>query len=231
MFSGEEPKPRAEASYEEWVYDVTCSRKDKYPEHVMSHAIRKSLRGQAKRVLLPMGVNVTVDEMLCKLKAVFGNVAAGESVLQEFYTTAQKQGESVAAWGLRLEEIVQRAIDKGHVRKEDRNEMLRSKFWRSLRNEKLKMATRIHYENVKPFEELQRAVRAEECDMKLTAGVQHQPMRTNQQEESKLDRMMAKITALEKQMEEMNRRQKKRTPGETDRNRDKKNRQRRKIRA
>ena len=50
---------------------------------MIAQAIRKSLSGQAKRVLLPLGTASTVNEMLEKLEGVFGNVATGMSVLEE----------------------------------------------------------------------------------------------------------------------------------------------------
>ena len=55
------------------------------------------------------------------------------SVLEEFYSTTQKQGESVNTWSLRLEELIQRAIDKGQTRPEEKNSLLKEKFWRCLR--------------------------------------------------------------------------------------------------
>lgn len=219
VYSGEEPKPKTEATYDEWKYEVNCSRQcTSSSEQLMSHAIRKSLRGQAKRVLLPMGITATVDEILEKLEGVFGNVAAGESMLQEFYSTVQKSNESVVTWGLRLEEILQRAMDKGHVLEESRNGMLRTKFWKSLKSERLKTATRTKYENNDSFEELQRAVRAEEYEMKLQS-VQHQPTRSDVHEDSNWEQVMKRITALEKQMQERDK--KKNHWGKTDKQKEK----------
>lgn len=121
MFSGEEQKAKSEATFEEWKYEVNCIQKEGlHTEQGIAQAIRKSLRGQAKRVLLPMGTSANVQEIINKLEGVFGNVATGESVLQEFYTAAQKQAESVATWGLRLEELLQKAVVKGHVRSEEK---------------------------------------------------------------------------------------------------------------
>ena len=129
VFSGEEPRPKRESSFEEWTYEVRCLRKDKmYSEATIGQAIRKSLKGQAKKVLLPMGSDATVDQIIQRLEGVFGNVATPMSILQEFYSVYQKQGETVASWGLRLEEILQRAIDKGQVRLADRDVLLRDKF-------------------------------------------------------------------------------------------------------
>ncbi len=151
-----------------------------------------------------MGTKATSDEMIRKLEGVFGNVTAGESVLHEFYTTSQRQEESVAAWGLPLEEILQKAVDKGHVPEENRNEMLRTKFWKSLRSEKLKLSTRIYYETIPQFEELRKKIRAEGYEMQTTLGVRHRPIQATSQED-KFDQMMKKITSLEQQIQQLSR--------------------------
>ena len=210
VFSGEDPKSKTEASYEEWKYEVTCVQKDDmYTKEAIGQAIRKSLRGQAKRVLLPLGTEASNEEMLNRLEGVFGNVATGESVLQEFYTAAQKQDETVTAWGLRLEEMLQKAVMKGHIRKEETDSMLRNKFWKYLRNERLKNATRTKFETLKNFEDLRKAVRAEEHEMKVSSGVQHQPMRSEEQkkfenkDDDKLNMLLAKLNTLEQQMKQI----------------------------
>ena len=80
VFSGEEPKN--EATFEEWHCEVNCTRSDHiYPDQAIAQAIRRSLKGQAKKVLLPMGTLSTVQEIIERLKGVFGNVVAGESVM------------------------------------------------------------------------------------------------------------------------------------------------------
>ena len=210
LFSGEDPKPKGEATFEEWKYEVCCALKDEvYKDYAIAQAIRKSLKAQAKRVLLPMGTTATVQEILDRLEGVFGNVATGESVLQEFYTATQKADESVTAWGLRLEEILQKAIIKGHVKVEDKNDMLRNNFWKHLRSDKLKNATRVHFESISNFELLRRAVRAEEYEIKVNTGIQHQPTRTEvkceekDKEDSKMDALINRLASLEKEMKEI----------------------------
>ena len=180
-FSGEDPKPKKEASFEEWKYEVNCARGDpQNTESSIAQAIRKSLSGQAKRVILPLGISSTVEEMMVKLEGVFGNVATGMSVLEEFYSTTQKQGESVNTWSLRLEELIQRAIDKGQTRPEEKNSLLKEKFWRCLRSERLKNATQIYYHTLDTFEDLRTKVRVEETAMEVKRGIQHQPVNTLQ---------------------------------------------------
>ena len=209
-FSGEDPKPKKEASFEEWKYEVNCARRDpQYTESMIAQAIRKSLSGQAKRVLLPLGTASTVNEMLEKLEGVFGNVATGMSVLEEFYSASQKQGETVNAWSLRLEEILQRAIDKGHTRIEEKDHLLKEKFWRCLRSERLKNATQIYYHTMDSFELLRRKVRAEEYEMEVKRGIQHQPVNTLQHgqgfkaEETEDMGVIDRLAALEQDLKQL----------------------------
>ena len=216
-FSGEDPKPKSEASFEEWRYEVNCTRDSgDYSESMVAQAIRKSLRSPAKKVLLPLGTAASVDTMMDKLEGVFGNVAKGQSVLKEFYTAAQLETETVTAWGLRLEEILQKAIEKGYVRKEQRNNMLKEQFWTALRSERLKNATRVKYEFTEDFELLRRAVRAEEYDMNQFSSLrQHQAGSSQHRrpaeeekltENSKLDQLIEGIQTLTKEVKAGNKR-------------------------
>ena len=209
-FSGEEPKPKNEATYEEWRYEVECIKKDGiYSEQIIAQAVRKSLKGPAKRVLLPLGPSVSIKDMLSRLEGVFGNVATGESILQEFHTASQKADESVTAWGLRIEEILQKAVIKGNVKDSDTNEMLKNIFWKNLRNDRLKNATRAKFESIQSFELLRRAVRAEEYDMKMNKNsvqppqIKQEQVQENKQEETSLiKQLLSRISELEKQMKD-----------------------------
>ena len=202
-FSGEDPKPKSESSFEEWKYEVDCIREDKvYSPTIIAQAIRKSLRGQAKRVIVPLGVLASLDDIMDRLENVFGNVASGHSILKEFYTATQTETETSSAWGSRLEEIYQRAIDKGKAREEDKNSALIEQFWESLRSERLKNATRVKYESAENFEYLRRAVRAEEDKMKRATNVAQQQfksqVKSGDSSDDKLDLVLRRLEALEK---------------------------------
>lgn len=221
-FSGSEPKPKHESSFEDFKLEVeSLIAAEIYSNIDIAQAIRKALKGQAKKVLLTMGPSAKPQDMVKRIESVFGNVASGEAVLQEFYTAQQGVDESVADWGLRLEEILQKAIDKGHVKEDSKNEMLRSKFWRSLYDQALKNATKIYHETIKSFEELRRKVRAEEYEMKTgTAAAsrnkdmrqkedkqfkaRHQPIITESDEQVNiLKNLMEKLTVMEKDIQQM----------------------------
>ena len=202
-FSGDDPKPKTEASFEEWKYEVECIRKEKeHSDVAITQAVRKSLRGQAKRVILPLGTSANIACLMERLENVFGNVASGQAILKEFYTATQKENESITSWGLRLEEIYQRAIEKGKAREEERDNTLKEQFWKSLRSERLKNATRVKFETIESFELLRRAVRAEENEMKVATNLQQQQLKQQKKEEEpkedKLDMIIKRIEALEK---------------------------------
>ena len=119
-----------------------------YTESQIGLAIRKSVRYQAKRAIMPLGVTATVEEIMNKLQPVFGNLATRGSIMKEFYTASQKQDESVPAWGLSLEEILQKATKKRQIKAEEKNDLLTDTFWRSLCSERLKNAMRVHFESI-----------------------------------------------------------------------------------
>ena len=220
-FSGSEPKPKHESSFEDFKLEVESLIAKIYSNIDIAQAIRKALRGQAKKVLLTMGPSAKPQDMVKRIESVFGNVASGEAVLQEFYTAQQDVAESVADWGLRLEEILQKAIDKGHVKEDSKNEMLRSKFWRSLHDQDLKNATKIYHETITTFEELRRKVRAEEYERKTEIAAasrqkdikqkeekqfkaRHQPILTDTDDQMKiLKNLMEKMTAMEKDIQQV----------------------------
>ena len=67
VFSGEEPKPKTEATFEKWKFEVNCTRKaGNYSETMVAQAIRKSLRNPAKKALYSMDLAASVDAIMGK---------------------------------------------------------------------------------------------------------------------------------------------------------------------
>ena len=162
-FSGMEPVQKNECSFEDWKLEIQCLiQSAAYPDYIVAQCIRNSLKVPAKRAIVTLGSSVTSQELIEKLQNVFGNVASGESVLTEFYTSSQQPTESVTMWGLRLEEIVQRGIEKGQISEGQKDEMLRTRFWRNLYDKELQNATRVYYDQIKEFDKLRTKVRSEE---------------------------------------------------------------------
>ena len=55
--------------------------------------------------------------------------------------------------------------------------MLKNKFWKALRSDRLKKAKRIAFSSASSFDELRELVRAEEYELKLNTGMQHTNLR------------------------------------------------------
>ena len=97
------------------------------PEHVL-RAIRTSLKGTARSMLVPLGENASIDDILNKLDGFNGNVSSGETLIQSFYSDYQKDSETIVAYGSRFKPTLPRAIRNGHTVLVAKDAMLRSKF-------------------------------------------------------------------------------------------------------
>ena len=219
QFSGVEPTPKNESTFESWRLEIESLRSSNiFPEYMVTQSIRNSLKVPARNTLLTLGPRASSEEILHKLESVFGNVASGQSIMQEFYTAVQQPDENVTMWSLRLEEILQRVAEKSSISAEQKNVMLRERFWRSLHSTELQNATQVYYHQTKDFEELRRKVRAEEYerfthkkalkDVNTVQGkaaqdkkeTQHQPLTLNTDAQKREQELMKKLDILEKQI-------------------------------
>ena len=132
-----------------------------YSAYIVNKAIRNSLRGQTRKVLVTLGAKATSKETKEKLECIFGNVATGESVLQEFYNAVQKDNESITLW----------------------SKMLKNNFWRGLRSTELRNAPRVHFEKDKVgFEILRTKARAAEYELSQDKVVLSQDKNVSQKD-------------------------------------------------
>ena len=217
--SGVEPTPKNESTFKSWRLEIESLRSSNmFPEYMVTQSIRNSLKVPARSTLLTLGPRASSEEILHKLESVFGNVASGQSIMQEFYTAVQQPDENVTMWSLRLEEILQRVAEKSSISAEQKNVMLRERFWRSLHSTELQNATQVYYHQTKDFEELRRKVRAEEYerfthkkalkDVNTVQGktaqdkkeTQHQPLTFNTDAQKREQELMKKLDILEKQI-------------------------------
>lgn len=168
VFSGE-PKGD-QVSFDVWKYDVKCLINEglhKGPE--IYQAARKSLRGEASRIAMRLGSKASIRDLIDKLDGIYGIVEAGENLLAQFYSAFQKPDEDVAAWGCRLEDILEKAVEQEQVQRTAVVEMLHNKFWMGLKQQ-LKDATRHNFENIKDFDKLRVQIRRVEHELMLSSG-------------------------------------------------------------
>lgn len=163
-FSGE---VRDELDFDMWRYDVNCLiRNAVYPEHVILEAIRKSLKGKARRVLLHLGEGASVFDILVELEGIYGSVSSGEKLKEKFYCAHQESNESVADYSIRLEQL----LCKSNINfdRNTKNEMLCNRLWSGLRDRELRNASRYKFESVHDYGVLRRELRQMEQDIQAS---------------------------------------------------------------
>ena len=159
-FSGE-----GASEFEIWKYDVNCLiNEGVYPTHIIREAMRRSLKGVARGVLLHLGESASVIDILTELEGVYGNVRPVEKLKEMFYSESQREGESVADYSLRLERLL--SLVPETLDRYSRNEMLKNRLWSGLRDQELKNVSRYLFEKIVDFNTLRRELRAIEEDLR-----------------------------------------------------------------
>ena len=204
-FSGTVPAAKNETTFEDFKLEVE-SVQNIYAEQIVKQNLRRALKGPAKRKLLHMDSDATVDAILAELEDNFGNVASRDTLLSRFLSAEQDQTESIVDWGLRLEEMLMQVARKSKLLEEEKRAMIRKRFWRGLRCEELKYATRVHFESSIGYVELRNKVREEEFEIQLAKDKdgKHRQGRINQTF-AEQDDSNKLIKDLVKQLENLNR--------------------------
>ncbi len=206
QFSGDGAK--GELTYPQWKYEVKCLILEGQKPAVITHAIRRSLRGTAAEVMRNLGDSPSVDEVLSKFDVTFGNVLSIEQLFQEFYSTKQKDGESIPIWSCRLEDIITQLREQGCIGPDSGKDMVRSKFWSGLRYEEVKAASRHVFDSGTCYEALYKYVRTVHEQFVASHPVQHKgsvkgTVVQQQTDSSGLKELMAKISTVENTVKDL----------------------------
>ncbi|XP_041374662.1 uncharacterized protein LOC121387570 [Gigantopelta aegis] len=199
-FSGDDPPQKGDSSFMEWCFEVRCLMTDPemHPPMVLQ-AVRKSLRGTARSMLIPLGERATVTDIISKLDILFGDVLTNGMIMQEFFNASQKSEESVTAFGCRLETMLQAAINCSDLDRHSKNDLLRHKFWTPLNCEKLKSQTRHKYDTIREYDDLLREIRKVEKELSMTTATNMSNKRVHQQAMPTVG--VDKVCALESQFD------------------------------
>ena len=202
-FSGLENRPKHESSLEEWKAEIrSIVASGAHSARAITQAMRQSLKGPARRIIVTLSPTATISEILQSVEDIYGNMSSKHTVYREFYTAHQWERETVADWGLRLEDIMQLLQTKRNINEGEKQEMLRETFWRGLANKEIKSALRSAFESKESFEILRRKARAEEHELTLPerqkAMVKQQQVHTAAVSDKKHD----VVTANEKKQDE-----------------------------
>ena len=104
FFSGEEQK--GDVSFEVRKFEFNCLIKEYvYPDSIILQAIRKSIRGKSRDILLTLGESASPSVILSKLEGIYGNVSSNEVLLQQFYLELKLENESIADYNVRIENL------------------------------------------------------------------------------------------------------------------------------
>ena len=119
--------------------------------------------------------------------------------------------QSVAEYGMKLESIIQSAVEKGDVSIATKNQMLKLKFWSGLKDPLLKYSSTYKFDTIKDFNQLIQEIRAIELELtnsdKGITIVQHQPISSDSK---KLDDILKKIDRMGKRLDILLKSQKRR---------------------
>ncbi|MCG8044576.1 MAG: hypothetical protein JAY66_02630 [Candidatus Thiodiazotropha taylori] len=211
IFSGSEVPQKGEATYEVWSLEVKCLRNiQELPEYSLLQSIRNSLRGSARDVIIPLGENASVDEILAKLEGFYGIVSTGATLMQTFYNDFQKDSESIVSYGTRLEQTLSRAVTHGHIEFSAKDSILRSKFWTGLKSQQLKNSTRHLYDSIFEFQSLLKEIRKVESEeascLRPTQKQKAQQQSGQAETESKEDKILKQLSDLMGRMKSMEQR-------------------------
>lgn len=160
IFYGDTEKlVKGECLYDQWRYEVRTMVMEKvHKPEVILQAIRKSVKGEASRVLMRLNPKAGIAEILAKFDSVYGVVESKESMLAEFYSARQKEEESTTEWSCRLEDILAKVEEMHSISSAEANKMLCSMLWTGLRQD-LKDITAYKFDTIKDFDELRTEIR------------------------------------------------------------------------
>ena len=102
LFSGSEPTPCNEGTYEQWKFQVKgmyCS----CPESAVRSALITSVRGEASKFVGFVGFNAPLLTILEAIDKRFGKKSTAYCLQQEFFQLQQDKGERIQHFTSRLE--------------------------------------------------------------------------------------------------------------------------------
>ena len=166
-YHGDGSTGKQDISYDQWRYEVDCLIKEKYADSIIAQSIRNSLRGNAAKVIMRLGPEASVKDILEKMESIFGSIERGESVMQEFYSATQGLTEDSMTWSCRLEEIYRKAVVKGVATRDEQNSKLRSRYYNGLQ-QWIRDITAYKYDAEEDFDKLRRDIRLVEKEHEVT---------------------------------------------------------------
>lgn len=188
-FSG--GKAKGEATYKKWKFEVKELIDGGCPERKIRRAMQKSLFGSAADSFMSVEKETSVNDILNKFDKLFQPSEDVEAIFSKFYSAVQESTESISDWYIRLESILD--VSSVGLSKEQKENMIRSRFWKGLAKEIIRNGLRHKYDSGATAVELLNAARiiAEEAG----TSAQHQSLQVPSNDQiAKLTSAIEKLT-------------------------------------
>ena len=129
-FSGTEPVPDSELTFDQWRIDVR-SYQTSVPDHILLPAVRKSIVGKVQSVVRTLGPNYSVEDIIRCLAREYEGVTSSDIVFKEFYQLKQERGKKVQIFSIRLRDALTNLTSRfpERVPAKDHDKMLRDRFF------------------------------------------------------------------------------------------------------
>ena len=106
-FCGSTPILKGHVSFTAWKHEVE-GLLSIYPQKAVVQAIRRSLKSPAAKVVWCLGQDASYEDIIEALETHYDDVAEGEVLLSELFSTTQGEKESLIEFCSRLESILYR---------------------------------------------------------------------------------------------------------------------------
>ena len=133
-------------------YNIECLLRDKsILKDTIHTATRRPPRGQADAVVMRLGPEPSIEDILHKWDSTYGNAANTVDILKELYGAEQPNDEDVISWSCHLEDIMGRTKHMGAIHPSEVKRMLHDILWNGLMKE-FKDASCHTYDSIQEFD-------------------------------------------------------------------------------
>ena len=151
---------KGETTYELWRFEIQCLVMEKVYRHdQILQAMRRSAKGEAANIMMRLGTSSSIDDIIQKMNSIYDTIDSSLRILGRFYSAEPEASESVSDLGCRLEQLLNRAVNRAEVMEHQVEDMLRYAFWEGIRLD-LKDVSWCIYDKHMSFDELRSEPRA-----------------------------------------------------------------------
>ena len=168
-------------------------------------AMKRSIKGQAQEIVLHMGEDAAVSDILTRFEMMFGDVDPPHVLLAQFYNLEQTAGEGITDWYSRVEDLASRIIreDATVISPDNYGIVVNTQFWTRLFGDNIKNALRHKFETFAGSPQFiieARKIDSEFKSAKLKAQQQQMITEPTPSFQKGLDEILQRLSSLEKKV-------------------------------